>query len=53
MKNSKQTEQTDIEECKAKIEALLKEYNCVVVSQDGYHGCLIEDKDTRETLTIR
>jgi hypothetical protein len=53
MKRTEENKQSDIEECKEKIERLLKEYNCGIISQDGWHGCLIEDRDTQETLIIK
>ena len=38
----------DIEICRAKINALLVEYNCEVISADEYTQTLIRDKDTEE-----
>lgn len=42
-------EKSDIEECRDKINALLKEYNCSIATED-YCGLWLFDKDTRETL---
>lgn len=43
----------DIEICKKKIEAILKEYNCGLMSADEWHHVLIYDKDTNETLVLK
>ncbi len=40
----------DIEVCRDKIRAMLKEYNCDLISAEEYHGVLIIDLDTHETL---
>ena len=40
---------TDLEVCREKIIALLKEYNCVIETDD-YHFCWLRDKDTNETV---
>ena len=45
-------ERSDLEECKAKIAALLKEYNCTIETDD-YAGCWMRDKDTDETIGMR
>jgi hypothetical protein len=41
----------DIEECKEKIISLLKEYNCVLETDD-YSGLWLRDRDTQETEGI-
>lgn len=43
---------TDLEECKAKIEALLKEYNCTVWGVHDWCNVVLEDKDTKETVGL-
>lgn len=49
MKNTK-NKQTDIEKCKFKINKLLKEYNCDLMSADEWSRVLLIDNDTQETL---
>jgi hypothetical protein len=44
---------TDIEICRNKIEELLNEYNCSLMSADEYSHVLIYDKDTQETKGFR
>ena len=41
---------SDIEICRDKIKALLREYNCDLISADEYHNVLIMDLDTHETM---
>lgn len=43
---------SDLEICRRKIEATLKEYNCELMSADEWHHVLIYDKDTNKTLGI-
>ena len=38
----------DVAECKARIRALLSEYNCVLISADEYHDVLLYDWDTKQ-----
>jgi len=45
-RNSK--DNTDFDICKIKIEQLLKEFNCEIISADEYTSVLIRDKDTKE-----
>lgn len=51
MKNSKQNKRTDLEECKDKINAVLREYNCVIETDD-YHWAWLRDNDINETVGI-
>jgi len=51
-KTESDIETREIEACKEKIQAVLREFNCQIISQDGWHGCLIEDKDTKKTVSI-
>lgn len=53
MAKRKPEEINDLEECKRRIEALLREYNCEMMSADEWHSVLIRDKDTDETTGIR
>jgi len=39
---------TDLEKCRDKINMLLKEYNCSLMSADEWHHVLIMDLDTLE-----
>lgn len=48
MKN-KPEDKKDLEECKDKLIALIKEYNCSLISADEWHSVLIRDNDTDET----
>lgn len=48
----KKVYKNDAEECAAKIEALLKEYNCCVIDCDGYKGCVVQDLDTLSECDI-
>jgi len=41
---------TDLEECKFKINKLLREYNCSLMSADEGSRVLLIDNDTCETL---
>lgn len=43
---------SDIEECRQKIFALLSEYGCQLISQDEWHGVLIRDNHTDETMSM-
>lgn len=52
MKNAK-NKQSDIEECKFKINKLLNEYNWDLISADGWSRVLLIDNDTQETLLIQ
>ncbi len=38
----------DVMECKAKIRALLSEYNCTLRSADEWHDVLLYDWDTEQ-----
>lgn len=53
MKRDRKEPPSDIEECKAKILALLNEYGCVLESSDDYSAVLIRDVDTNETKGMR
>lgn len=48
-----QIEISDLEICKTKIEQLLKEYNCRLMSDSEWHDVLIYDKDTKKSLDIK
>ena len=41
---------TDLEECRDKINKLLQEYNCGLISADDWCKVLIIDNDTYKTL---
>ncbi len=47
MRNATTT--TDLERCKRRINAVLKEFNCVLESGDDYSWVLLRDRDTDET----
>ena len=49
-KNNKEPE-TDLEECMGKINAILKEFNCSI-GTDDYHWAWLRDNDTGETIVI-
>jgi predicted transcriptional regulator len=49
MKRKNKKRITDLEECRDKIESLLREYNCELISADEWHQVLIRDNDTDET----
>lgn len=49
MRNSKNIEKSDLEECRDKIRKILDEYNCRIYSCDDYSGIYILDQDTQET----
>lgn len=42
--------QEDLEECRDKISALLKEYNCRLISADEYSEVLLLDRDTDKII---
>jgi hypothetical protein len=50
MKKKIRDERDDLEECRDKINKLLKEYNCELISADEWHHVLIRDCDTDETM---
>jgi hypothetical protein len=41
---------SDLEECKLKVLATLREYNCELMSADEWSQVLIRDKDTDKTV---
>ena len=49
MKHSKNNKRSDLEECRDKINTLLREYNCLLMSADEYSSVLLCDKDTHKT----
>lgn len=49
MAKKKPEELRDIEECKKKINRILDEYGCTLISADEWHSVLILDTDTQET----
>ncbi len=49
MRNSPNTQLTDLELCKIEINKLLREYNCSFISADEYSRVLIIDNDTNVT----
>lgn len=53
MKNSSRTAQTDLEECKQKLNSLLREYNCYLMSADEWSNVLLIDNDTDETTSAQ
>ena len=50
MKNSKKNINSDLEECKIKLLAILREYNCELMSADECSQVLVRDKDTDKTV---
>lgn len=48
MKNTNKL--SDIEECRAKIKAILFEYNCKLMDGDEGSHVLLLDRDTNETI---
>lgn len=48
MRNHNKNKRSDVEECKDKINQLLREYNCGLMSADDWSKVLIYDKDTYE-----
>lgn len=52
MSKKKSEEISDIEECKDKIQKLLREYNCALVDQDEGSWVLLWDMDTDETINV-
>lgn len=52
MAKKRPEETTDLEECKAKIQGLLAEYNCELLDPDEGHHVLIWDKDTNKMDNI-
>ena len=48
MARQSETQHRDVAECKARIRALLSEYNCELISADEYHDVLIFNPDTDE-----
>jgi hypothetical protein len=53
MKREHKAPPSDVEECKAKILALLDEYGCALESADEFSTVLIRDVDTNETKGMR
>lgn len=51
MRNSKNNTTTDLEKCKAKIDAILQDYNCSIETDD-YCLARLRDNDTNETIVI-
>lgn len=51
MSKQKEDESNDIEICKLKIQAVLREYNCEIQTDD-YHHAWLYDNDTQETASI-
>lgn len=49
MKAENNPEKTDLEECRDKINALLEEYNCHLMSADEWHSVILFDNDTLHT----
>ena len=49
MKNNKSSN-SDLEECKLKVLATLRDYNCELLSADELTQVLIRDKDTDKTV---
>ena len=52
MKRTDENKITDLEECKRKIQDILREYNCTIETDD-YAGLWMRDKDTDETIGMR
>ena len=50
-RNSK--DNTDFDIYKIKIERLLEEFNCEIISADEYTTVLIRDKDTKEVDRLK
>lgn len=48
----KHIERSDFDECKEKIQNILKEYNCELTDPDEGHWVLLKDLDTGETNNI-
>lgn len=48
-RNSEENKRPDVEELRDKINTLLREYNCVIETDD-YHSAWLRDKDTGETV---
>ena len=51
MRNSENNKKTDLEECKERINAILREFNCSIETDD-YHWAWLRDNDTNETVGI-
>lgn len=47
----KEIEEDDLYKCRREIMAVLREYNCVIESDD-YHSAWLRDKDTYETTSV-
>lgn len=52
MAKKQELEIRDIDECKEKINALLREYNCELLDPDEGKHVLIWDKDTNEMDSV-
>lgn len=50
MKNSNRKQLSDLEECKIKLAALLREYNCSLTDNEEGPWVLLTDNDTGETI---
>lgn len=50
MSRRKEVAISDLEECKYKINRLLKEYNCYLMSADEWSRVLLIDNDTQESV---
>lgn len=50
MRNKNKKAISDLEECKLKVLATLREYNCELMSADEWTQVLIRDKDTDKTV---
>lgn len=52
MSKKKPVEIEDIYECKDKINAILKEYGCTLISADEWHPVILRDNDTGDETGI-
>ena len=48
----KPEDKNDLEECKRKIDELLKEYNCIIESDSIYSGVYLTDKDNESSIVL-
>lgn len=48
MKKKNREKVKDVEECRDKINEILKEYNCTLLSSDEWHSVIIRDNDTND-----
>lgn len=52
MRKQEKHDRSDLEECKERIQQLLREYNCELCSTYDYSSIFLRDKDTDERSSL-